>query len=172
MPKHSLCSLKLMAYYDFKGEIEKGGLHPKVEAVQNYLRKNIPEDKLEDFYDKIISHCKWFPGISEINQIYNSVTTIDNEYKKDLPTLLQITHEHIADDIPMEIEGARDVSFKDMYTDEKKNNVSEKQMLQKYGFKKCTEYWHELGARMTDDEYSIMITQRKVRETNYYNLPR
>jgi len=143
--KHDYVALRLSAYYN--QEIKWGDkLHPAVEELKQFLRKNIKENDLEKFYDSIISTCKFFPRKVDLQDCLDRFlpeSTIINRIgpDKQLNTLGD-TGKRFAIENNVQYqspEELKDTPMETMIEDDKK--LSPHQMIKKYGVKKTQDLW-------------------------------
>ena len=156
---YALIVFKTAKYYQMDLEIENLDnentmLHPRIETYKRFLIQYIPINELESFYNKIIDNCQFFPTRNDLSEIYKAFTRKKEiNYKAPLLTKEE-TALMIAERDNIDIECKEEflkVGFEEMKKDNE--NLSSHQMLKKYGVKKTTSFWRELGSRKTMDEY-------------------
>jgi hypothetical protein len=148
----SLILLKIMAYYDFKAETASGGLHPKAEALRDFLINNIDdENELKSFYKRITDNCKYFPNNSELSMIYNNMKIL-SQGLPEIPYNEKLNLENINSNAKVE-----DVIKDDAV-------MSTRSLIEKYGVVLCKRAWFQIGQEMTDKQYDhFIINVRKYR---------
>lgn len=163
MTKNELIELSLIrmiAYYDFKGEMPGGGIHPRVTDLKLFLQNNIntgPE--LHEFLKRIKDNCEYFPKHTDLHALYNNMKTLAQQDTG--INLLEFSENENISQEPDELNKAATVE--DVIKSDK--TMSSKSLLKMYGLKLCHEAWFKIGQEMSDDKYDRFIAN--VRQRNF-----
>ncbi len=155
--------VKLCAYYN--QDIKFGSsntLHPRVEMAERYF-KRIPENLYGRYYDKLTEFCplseykQTFPSHIQLSDCYNSLMSEVN-YKTPQTSLEQAA-ENFAEknDIPLVVKDSENVPIEQVIADDK--FLTSREMLKKYGVKKCGEAWHKIGFERSNSEHETWIKE-------------
>jgi len=147
-------AIKLVAYYNFNGEMDDGTIHPRIQDLIDYMVKNITDEQAGIFYDKIINNCQWFPARKELSDIYNALNSV-TDYR--IGPDKQLTEGAAAaafcknnDGIMFESPG--NFTIEDVLKDDSMG-MSNKNQLKKYGVKLCGEAWKKNTESWNDDDW-------------------
>lgn len=155
----NLSIVKMIAYYNFNGEIEGGGVHPRVRELESFLKKHINTGPdLEDFLRKIKENCKFFPTLNDLSTIFNGMRPL-NQVDVGINLLQYQNREHIS---PLPKEEFKNATVDDVIAADA--TMSTKSLLECYGTNLCTRAWHTIGQKMTDSEYEKFIFHARRRE--------
>lgn len=149
--------VRVIAYYDFKGEMDNGNIHPKVNDMKEFINKNLNTTaQFQEFWKKMIEQCKYFPNHVELSAIYNGLKSISIPMQK-----LEIE----MDVFPVTpSEGNENATIEQVI----KNNrfLSSKDLLKKYGRALCEKAWFRIGQEMKDGTYELFISHVRSKEFN------
>lgn len=164
--EHDICVLKVIAYYKFDGEMKDKngrsmGVHPRVEMLTEFLKKNIPENQLEEFYNKIIRYCKFFPTKIDLLEFMPDHKDYYVEDRKFERSNKMVSFNSLSDDI-----GLNKVSRKPKpgctYEQawQNRNKMPAQKMLDDFGLDIFRRVWMRDGAEATDERYEKEIRNK------------
>ena len=155
-PKYNVVIGKLCLY--FKQDLNyKDNLHPLAEAAYEWMTRNIPERELDNFYTRIITHCAFFPKVTELSSLYQNFIP---ENKTDIPARIEcdenLSEQSLAKNFlekeifdPPKHDGK--IEMKDLLEWDLKLSTNE--MLKRFGYEKCSEVWKHIGEKEMIDHY-------------------
>jgi len=154
--RHNVITLKFAAYYKQQPNIGDA-LHPLIEAAYEWMTRNILEKDLDNFYQRIIKHCEFFPKVTDLSNMYQNFIP---ENKTDAPARIgfdkNLSEESLAKNFlekeifdPPKHDGKIDI--KELLEWDLKLSANE--MLKRFGYEKCSEVWQYAGEKEMIDHY-------------------
>jgi len=165
-PKYNVVIGKLCLY--FKQDLNyKDNLHPLAEAAYEWMTRNILEKDLDNFYQRVIEHCTFFPKVTELSALYQNFIPPEKTIRIGVDDQLSIESlaGKISENEKVKSEN-KDIDIKELL--EWNLKLSNGDMLKKYGYDNCCKLWNYI--REQDIKQMCVLSdneQRKIKSMDY-----
>lgn len=144
--------VRMIAYYNFNGEMSDGGIHPRVSDLKQFLKKNIVTgQELHNFLKRVKDGCEWFPKHTDLAAIYNGMKTLEQQ-DTGINLLAYAENDGVS---AGPIEAHKAATVEDVIAANR--TMSAKSLLKTYGYRLCAAAWFRIGENMEVDEYDFFI---------------
>ena len=164
--KHNIITLKIAAYYKQQPNIDNA-VHPLLEAAFKWMEKNIKESDLDNFYQRVIDHCTFFPKVTELSALYQNFIPLKKTLRigNDDQLTIESLAGKIAENEKVKSEN-KDIDIKELL--ECNSKLSNGDMLKKYGYNNCCKLWDYI--REQDMKRMCVLSdsgQKKIKNMDY-----
>jgi hypothetical protein len=169
MKNQQECALKICAYYNLDIEIMINGrsaLNPKAEMLRDKIVKFVSDERLEEFYKKVIHNFMFFPSAGELDKMLLHLDNFRNKSSR-IEFDDKLTEQKAIENFIVNNEDIRNEVDENYTVDDvlksNRDGMSSREQLVKYGIKLCRIVWIKETENWSDEDWQQWDIENKKR---------